>query len=693
MDYKQLFTTLFIDNKNLTNEEILNIYENFNYKDRLFFTVLCKKNLVKKHFNSFFQYDSFSSFYNDNKARPKRGMNEEAFTEVFLFDGNFLDLTDSEKENLLKISAYPIEERGDYYWAYHGYNENAITGIKRTFAIKIGIAAHSLEDSKKIYDRLFPYLIEHEKDICFKMPFERHIEEHLKNKQEGNLITIYTLSDEQAFKILKDFENLLKDIDVKKGTNTGYVEVGDTGLLSCVYDYRPFTTEYLQRETDKFTVGRIMRGDNFERLLKLLKENGFIYGRSIKANEEKEEKLKFGKYASLKEKITKEEIIKIESERSGDKLAFIMGKYNINLEDLKSVFNKEYGITDDESYGTLRSYGFDTFICLYLLSRSKKDNIYSLRKFSLHIDFLEDVIKEKKKYFTFLESLYLNDKESFVSFFNFITGNLIHEIDYPYKKKVKIEDMETLLKEHIDFILEKSSDIDFPKNKFFSASDVLYFDKAFKNVNKLLFDANIFTKTIGQKEADSLIFRYIKTKEDIKEIESKINLFNKIGFSFVIPDTEYFLEKFENLSDFHKENLLEDILNDKTYYAYLQKENFPEKCKENIERFTDKIKDTKIKLDVSYIIDKYLTEKGNEYYYNLLEKMFEKDILNIKDFAKRLEYKINNDYSSGEKLYKLYTFLEKKNISINIYNFNFEKILEEKKKESFSCKDEENLEI
>ena len=694
MNYKELFNTLFVENKKLTNEEILNIYENFDYKDRLFFTMLCKKNLINNQFsNSSFQYDSLSSFYNDNKARPKRGMKEEIFVERFSAISNILDLTDKEKENLLDISGYPIEERGDYYWAYHGYNENAISGIKRPFAIKIGVAAHSFDDSAKIYNRLFPYLIEHEKDICFKMPFKRHIDEHLKSKQEGNLITIYTLSDSQAFEILKDFENLLKDIDVEKGTNTGYVEVGDTGLLSCVYDYRPFTTEYIQRETDKFTVGRIMRGDNFERLLKLLKENGFIYGRSIEANEEKQKKLKFGKYTSLKEKITKEDIIKIENERSGDKTAFILGKYNIPLKDLIDVFNKDYGITDDDAFSTLKSYGFNTFACLDLLSRSKKDNLYSLKKFNLSINFLDDIIKEKNRYFGFLETLYFDNKDDFTFFFNFITNTLIHGIETPYKKDVDSKELKEFLIRHIDFILAKSNDFDFPRNKFFNTFDLLSLQEIDNSLNKELFDAKVFKESLGQEEMDVLIFRHVKNDESVEKIEKDIKVFKDLGFSFVYPDTDYFLEKFDKLSEFHRENLLEDILDDKTYYAYLKEENFPEKCEENIEKITDKIKKDNIKIDLTFIIDKYLSSKDHDIYYNLFEKMFEKDIVDLNQFATKLEHKINNDYSDSEKLFKLYTFLNDRNIKINIYNYNFKKVLENKKEEKSNTNNLENLEI
>lgn len=694
MNYKEFFNTLFVENKKLTDKEILNIYEKFDYKDRLFFTMLCKKNLINNQFsNSSFQYDSFSSFYNDNKARPKRGMKEEIFVEKFSAISNISDLTDKEKESLLDIGGYPIEERGDYYWAYHGYNENAISGIKRPFAIKIGIAAHSFDDSVKIYNRLFPYLIEHEKNICFKMPFKRHIENHLKSKQEGNLITIYTLSNNQAFEILKDFESLLKDIDVEKGTNTGYVEVGDTGLLSCVYDYRPFTTEYIQRETDKFTVGRIMRGDNFERLLKLLKENGFIYGRSIEANEEKQEKLKFGKYASLKEKITKEDIIKIENERSGDKTAFVLGKYNVPLKDLIDVFNKDYGITDDNAFGTLKSYGFDTFVCLNLLSRSKEDNIYSLRKFNLSINFLDDIVKEKNKYFAFLETLYMDNKESFTFFYNFMVNTLIYEIESPSRKSINTDKLKEVLLRHIDFILAKSNDFEFPRNKFFNTFDLLSLQKIDNDLNKRLFDAKVFKEDLGQEEMDMLIFRHVKNDESVEKIEKDIKVFKDLGFSFVYPDTNYFLEKFDKLSEFHREKLLEDILDNKTYYAYLKKENFSEKCEENIEKITDKIKKDNIKIDLTFLIDKYLNCKECDIYYNLFEEMFEKDIADLNQFATKLEYKINNDYSDSEKLFKLYSFLNERNIKINIYNYNFEKVLEEKRKENIAEKSDENLEI
>ena len=192
---------------------------------------------------------------------------------------------------------------------------------------------------------------------------------------------------------------------------------------------------------------------------------------------------------------------------------------------------------------------------------------------------------------------------------------------------------------------------------------------------------------------DVLIFRHVKDDESVEKIEKDIKVFKDLGFSFVYPDTDYFLEKFDKLSEFRRESLLEDILDDKTYYAYLKKENFSEKCEENIEKITDKIKKENIKIDLTFLIDKYLSSKDHDIYYNLFEKMFEKDIVDLNQFAAKLEYKINNDYSDSEKLFKLYSFLNERNIKINIYNYNFEKVLESKKEEKSNTNNLENLEI
>ena len=127
MNYKELFTKLFIDKERLSNKEILDIYETFDYKDRLYFTFVCQKNLTDPSFGSryYFNFDSFTSYYQDMEYRKERNFGYKEFVDNFSLVGDFIDITNEQKEKILEMSSYPIENRGDTYWAYHGYNQHA----------------------------------------------------------------------------------------------------------------------------------------------------------------------------------------------------------------------------------------------------------------------------------------------------------------------------------------------------------------------------------------------------------------------------------------------------------------------------------------------------------------------------------------------------------------------------------------
>lgn len=690
MNYKELFTKLFIDNEKLSNKEILDIYETFDYKDRLYFTFVCQKNLNDPSFGSryYFNFDSFTSYYQDMEYKKERNLGYKKFVDNFSLVGDFIDITNEQKEKILEMSSYPIENRGDEYWAYHGYNQHAAGKINRNFAIKIGVSTHSFEDSKKVYEVLMPYLIENEKDICFKMPFQSNIEKHLHREMEGNLLTIYTLSDEQAFKIMKDLNSLLKEanLNIEKGTNKAYVEVGDSGIVSAIIDSKPYSTEYISRVTDNYSVGRNLREDNFERLKGLLEKEGLVYGRSIEANDKKELDLKFGKYRNLRPKLTFEDIKKVDEERGKDKLAYILGFYNTSKDDLKNVFDKENGIVDGESFATLKSYGYDTFECLDILSTSKKDNLYSFGGFRSSLNLLDDIRNEEDRYFEFLNNLYNKDKESFTSFYNYITESLIFEEECNNKHNDLEEvSMNPFIKKHIDFILEKSENVDFPKNKFFHRITVDYLNDTNPSLNKVLFDKNIYRREMGQVEIDSFMFRRVRNDRDAKRIENKINLLKDIGFEISIPDTKEFLYRFETTSSsYTKENLIEDILEEDSYYAYLHKDDFESKSIENIncfikELFNEKYEGKIESFDTNHIIEKYLDsnkEIESQNYKLFIEKAFDTDIVNLDSFKTKLDYKINRDYCDEEKLLFLYKLAKDKDLKIDIYNYNFEKVLE-----------------
>ncbi len=59
-----------------------------------------------------------------------------------------------------------------------------------------------------------------------------------------------------------------------------------------------------------------------------------------------------------------------------------------------------------------------------------------------------------------------------------------------------------------------------------------------------------------------------------------------------------------------------------------------------------------------------------------MNKAFDVDIIDLNSFKTELEYRINENYVSEDKLLYLYNIAKNKGLEINIYNYNFEKLLE-----------------
>ncbi len=75
----------------------------------------------------------------------------------------------------------------------------------------------------------------------------------------------------------------------------------------------------------------------------------------------------------------------------------------------------------------------------------------------------------------------------------------------------------------------------------------------------------------------------------------------------MVPDTNDFVKKFSESSKFEKEMLIEDILENDTYYAYLHKNNFDKKVIENIDLFIKEL--SKEKINIGHILKFPMKEK------------------------------------------------------------------------------------
>ena len=73
-------------------------------------------------------------------------------------------------------------------------------------------------------------------------------------------------------------------------------------------------------------------------------------------------------------------------------------------------------------------------------------------------------------------------------------------------------------------------------------------------------------------------------------------------------------------------------------------------------------------------IEIFNEEKANNYKL-FINKAFEADIIDLNSFKTGLEYRINENYANEDKLLYLYNIAKNKGLEINIYNYNFEKLL------------------
>ena len=487
MNAKELMLKIKDEKGTLTNNDVYNLYNTLDYKEKLRFTKFWQDSMNSHSFNSagVELHDRCKSY------------GEEIFTfdEFAFYDKPSFYHYDDEKLKYLdevdftQLSSLPFDSEAYSGWTYHGGIKKVKDNITRRFPIKIGIPVESIEHAQKVYEAILPYLINNEENICFKIPTD--LEEHLKRDVGGNLFTIYTTSNEQAAQILKDLEKILEENNVstdKNLINTGYIAVGNTGLLSVICDFKPYTIDYIPRQTDGIHVGRDLREDTYLFAKKFLEKNNLLFGKSITLNDENEKKLKFGKYKNLRPRITKEEIKKITSERDGDIIAYILGKYNIEKEDLSVVFNKENDLHDAHAYYTLRSFGYNFPECIkFLHNMNESTLLHSFEKYESPI--IPDMLENKEFFIDFLKILAENNKP----LFDKLISKAIYELD-DYLDDHDIDDK--------NFIIEFLTDVknaDILKHTL-SSKIFKYLDKYHPEENKKIIENGVYESSVFAKD-------------------------------------------------------------------------------------------------------------------------------------------------------------------------------------------------
>lgn len=695
----ELINKLFIDNNYYksdnfpSNDEVLEMYQELDWKEKVYFSKLLQENIKESRYGSVhnFSFDSLSSFISMEKSRIEHndGGVEEQFLKTYFFDGDEIkDLSNLEKENLLKMGNLCEGSNGnDSYWLYHSHNSFDVGKIKRDFSIKIGIAAWSMDDASKIYDTIIPYLVDNEYDICFKIPKSYNIEEHLKRDVEGNLFTIYTKSDKQAFQIIKDLDKILEDasLDVYKKTNKAYVEVGNSGIIGAIMDSKPYSANYISRETTDYDVSRNHREDNFERLKSLLEDEGLIYGRSIESNENKEKELLFGKYKSLRPKITKEDIINIEEQRLGDKTAYILGHYNVSEEDLPLIFDKDKGISDSEALVTLYSYGYSPFKILDILSSSKEESVYSINHSGDDINLIDIVFDNKDDYFKLLDNLKERDLNSFSNIFNSLLDDYLHEISFSKTKsnEEKYEKYSLFIKEQFNYLIDnKTSLLEGYHINNLAVTSLL---KSDKELLQNFFDLDLVDKREGQKIFENRLFFTIKNDEEFNKMNNLFNDIKDIGFDIYLPEKDDFIKDLRNIrSDYSKVRFIENFFDEDSYFANLNKDTFKDYSLSLVDDFVKELFMEKDRgelkgIDLGYSIREYLEEFNNlssfekEIRFKFIEKSIDCDLVSNNSLKENIESAINRSYygENFEEFIKFVNFAKDKDIKLEFENYQF----------------------
>lgn len=327
--YFEVFQQGFVD-KSLSDEELINSVNNLDFKQKMYFNALCLKTFGNSSFDSIYGAEDFKR-WNSNFDRKAASAKE---------------LTEEQKQMSLTWKHFPSKYESNPYWNYHSRRDELTNDIVRPLSIKIEVSAISTEDADKVWNAVAPYLFSHEEDICFKVPNETVFIENLDGVERGNLITIYTTSDDQAFTILKDLDKLLTGLDVQKYTNDAYLDVGNSGVLSAVVDRAPYSGSYIPRLSNDGDVGRIDRPDTFAYLKDVLNKQGLLTEQNFESIYEKEKRLKFGDFISEREKFTPEAIDEIQKTHSYHAISYAIGHYNCTVEDLKMIIGPDSQLED-----------------------------------------------------------------------------------------------------------------------------------------------------------------------------------------------------------------------------------------------------------------------------------------------------------------------------------------------------------
>lgn len=327
--YFEVFQQGFVD-KSLSDEELINSVNNLDFEQKMYFNALCLKTFGNSSFDSIYGAIDFRNWHSDFDKRANLAK----------------ELTEEQKQNAISWKSFPSKHEPGSRWNYHSKRIDLTSDIIRPLSIKVEVSAVSTEDADKVWNAVAPYLFSHEKDICFKVPNESYFTENLDGVERGNLITIYTVSDEQAFTILKDLDKLLSGIDVQKYTDDAYLDVGNSGVLSAVVDRTPYEGVYIPRTSDDGEVGRLDRPDTFAYLKNVLNEQGLLTEQNLNSIYEKEKRLKFGDFISEREKFTPEAIDEIIETHGSHAVSYAIGHYNCTAEDLKIILGPDADLTD-----------------------------------------------------------------------------------------------------------------------------------------------------------------------------------------------------------------------------------------------------------------------------------------------------------------------------------------------------------
>lgn len=173
-------------------------------------------------------------------------------------------------------------------WKKKGRENYFSKELLRPYAIKVRVNAFSLEDTDKIWERVYPILNKYKNEIIYRLPKDRDtFVKNMDTYEIGKFLTIYTTNNSQAFFLLRELDRVLSDssLNIFPFSSLADIAVGDSGVLAAVYDKDYYSIS--DKEGNKAN-----RRDLFLDLYNELKKENLIYGASIVQNQLKMDALK-----------------------------------------------------------------------------------------------------------------------------------------------------------------------------------------------------------------------------------------------------------------------------------------------------------------------------------------------------------------------------------------------------------------